>query len=111
MTIPVMVPITLRFLYEPKYEKPGWFDDDGLSMASWLDRDLGQGTTANPIVPLFEIDPDFFLDPDTIFQPPPIEVEMFPSFYLDPDTFFVPLAARALTEPDAMLKNEVRRLR
>jgi hypothetical protein len=93
-------------VYEPQYLLSGWADDGGLSMDSWFDRDL-----AGTIIALVRAEPIFFVNPNVIYVPQPITVEVLPGFFVNQSTFFSPMSVRALIQPDQMIRNEVRRLR
>jgi len=94
------------YVYEPQYQLSGWFDDGGMSMASWFDRDL-TGT----IIALVRAQPALFVNPNVFYQPPPLTVQVLPSLFVNENEFFTPVFARLLGQPDQMLKNEVRRVR
>lgn len=94
------------FVYEPQYLLSGWYDDRGMSMLSWYDRDL-----AGTVVTLAYAEAPFVVNVSTFFAPPPITVEVFAPFFVNQSLTFHPLAVRALKPPDEMLRNEVRRVR
>jgi hypothetical protein len=93
-------------VYEPQYKLSGWFDDGGMSMVSWFDRDL-----AGTIIALVRAEPIFFVNQNVIFTPPPITVEVLPGFFVNENIFFHPMSVRMISRPDQMIKNEVRRIR
>ena len=97
-----------KIVYEPQYILSGWFDDGGMSMYSWFDRDI-----AGTVIPLVRAEVSFFIDLDVFapYTPPPITVQVLPPFFIDVDTIFQPMSVRALTAPDQALKNEIRRVR
>jgi hypothetical protein len=97
----------MTIVYEPQYAITGWLDNSGYRELSWFWRDL-TNDVPKTLAFLFPI---FVDDPDVIFVPPPITVELTAGFYDDPDTLFTPIAIRALKQSDTMLKNEVRRIR
>lgn len=103
----------IKIVYEPAYVATGWFQGSaGITPQSWCDRDLTSDIGGGGGVIVLEIlEPPFVNDPDDIFQPPPITVELTAAFFDDADLIFTPIAVRALGPPDQMLKNEVRRIR
>jgi hypothetical protein len=98
--------MAITIIYEPDKNIGGWFEDSGLTMASWFDRDL-YGT----VIPLVTIFPGFVRNVSTIFVPKPLTVEILPALFVNQNIFFKPVSVRALGAPDQMLKNEVRRVR
>lgn len=94
-------------LYEPQYTPTGWFDDSGYRLPSWWDRDL----SSNAVVLVAVLEAPLLLDDDVFYELPPITYEVTASFFDDDDLFFHPMSVRALTPPDLLLKNEVRRVR
>jgi hypothetical protein len=98
--------MALTIVYEPQYKLSGWFDDGGMSMDSWFDRIL-----AGTIIALVQAELMLWHNPNAFFVPPPITVEVLPTAFENRQTFFAPLSVRTLTQPDQMIKNEVRRLR
>jgi hypothetical protein len=98
-------------VYEPQYRNPGWFDDSGRTVTSWLDRDVANDTEVITAITLGMIDASFYDDADAFFVLPPITVVVFPELFLDEDLFFHPATMRALDAPDTFLKNEVIRIR
>jgi hypothetical protein len=98
-------------IYEPQYFITGWLDDSGMSMTSWLDRDLAADSSGT-IIPLFTLElAEMFIDDDVIFSVPPITIEVTADLFIDDDVFYIPMSIRALSQPDQFLKNEVRRIR
>jgi hypothetical protein len=95
-----------KIVYEPQYVDTGWFDDSGMSMDSWFDRDL-----AGTVLLLVRAEPPFFYNTSVIYQPPPITMEALAGFFLNESTFFQPMSVRIISKPDQMIRNEVRRLR
>jgi hypothetical protein len=96
----------VEIVYEPQYKLSGWFDDSGMAMDSWFDRDL-TGT----IIALVRAEPILLVNPNVFYVLPPLTVEVLPAFFVNRSTFFGPMSVRALTQPDQMIRNEVRRLR
>jgi hypothetical protein len=95
-----------KIVYEPQYNLSGWYDDGGMSMISWFDRDL-----AGTVITLTRVQPAFFVNVSKFFVLPPISYQVFPTFFVNQSQFFAPVAVRALGAPDQMLRNEVRRVR
>jgi len=93
-------------VYDPQYVIAGWFDDGGMAMISWLDRDL-----AGTVIPLVVAEVPLFFNTNVIFTPPPITVEVLAGFFVNQSDFLGPKSVRAYGKPDQMLKNEVRRIR
>jgi hypothetical protein len=116
--------LTLFYVYEQDYILQvtgcsGWPDDGGggMTMFSWYDRDLAGGTQGGVVIPLATLEPGFFQDGDDVFwvtlpgNKSMFTTEIFPEFFIDEDVFFIPMSVRALTQPNQMLRNEVRRVR
>lgn len=102
--------MALKYVYEQDYLTPGWADDGGgvLTLSGWYDRDL----TDDPVVPLYVLQPEFFVsEADVFFQMPPLTTEVHPILFIEDDFFYIPMSVRALTQPIQMLRNEVRRVR
>lgn len=97
----------MSIVYEPQYIPTGWFDDSGYRKLSWFDRDLSNDI----VVVLIVLEAPPLFDDDVFFPLPPITYEVTAGFFDDDDLFFHPMSVRALTKPDQMLKNEVRRIR
>lgn len=114
----------MTIVYEPEYAITGWLDNNGYRELSWFCRDLTNDVplTLTFLAPIFIDDPDviyLLTGPGTpIPQYPPgapplagITVQLLAGFFDDPDGYFTPIAIRTLKQSDAMLKNEVRRIR
>lgn len=100
------------WLYEPDYQYYGFFDDDGLTIESWLDRDLASNFIPLFVVGDFDTGIPLYVDPDVIFViDKPVEIHCFPSFFVNENIFYVPMSAQVLQQPDQMLKNEIIRVR
>jgi hypothetical protein len=100
----------MQYVYEQTIFVAGWVDgSSGLMLPSWWDHDLA--STDGALVLIGILEPTFVDDDDLFLSMPPITVQLLAGFFLDDDIFFMPASVRALTAPDQMLRNEVRRLR